>query len=207
MINLGILISGSGTNLQAIIDAIDENRLDAKISVVISNKENALGLSRAQNAGISTLCIPSKGKTREEFDGVVKQALLDRNVDYVVLAGFMRIVTAVLLDAFPMRVINIHPALLPSFPGVDAQKQALEYGVKFTGVTVHFVDVGMDTGPIIEQAVVPIFDDDDETTLKSRVLNEEHKLLPNVLQKISNGQIVVKESVNGGRVKIKAICC
>jgi phosphoribosylglycinamide formyltransferase-1 len=204
MMNLGILVSGSGTNLQAIIDAINEGRLDAKISIVISNKEDALGLTRARNAGIPASYISSKGKTREEFDGIIKQVLLENNVDYVVLAGFMRIVTPVLLDAFPMKVINVHPALLPSFPGVDAQKQAFDYGVKITGVTVHFVDAGMDTGPIIAQVPVPIFSFDDEATVKARILEQEHRLLPDVLQKISKGCYDIKQ-VDGSRTKVTTL--
>jgi phosphoribosylglycinamide formyltransferase-1 len=189
MLNLGILISGSGTNLQSIIDAINNKELNATIKVVISNNEDAYGLIRARNHNIPTVVISNKGKTREQFDTEVKNILQHHNVDFVVLAGFMRVITKVLLDAFPMKIINIHPSLLPSFPGINAQKQALDYGVKVSGCTVHFVNEGVDTGPIIEQAVVRMYKNDTEQLLKERILKEEHELLPNVLKRIANGNL------------------
>jgi len=189
---LGILVSGSGTNLQAVIDAIDAGRLRAKIGVVISNVASAKALERARAAKIPTVVIDHKAHpSRESFDAAVVEALRAHGARCVVLAGFMRLLTPVLLDAFPHRVVNIHPALLPAFPGVHAQAQALAYGARITGCTVHLVDAGMDTGPIIAQTAVPILDGDDEATLRERLLLKEHELLPAVLQWIADGRVEV----------------
>ena len=189
---LGILVSGSGTNLQAVIDAVQSGRLRAKIGVVISNVATAKALDRARAAGIHTVVIDHKAyASREAFDAAVVESLRANEVDCVVLAGFMRLITPVLLEAFPHRVVNIHPALLPAFPGTHAQAQALAYGVRVTGCTVHLVDVGMDTGPILAQATVPVLDGDDEETLRERILVKEHELLPAVLQWIGDGRVEV----------------
>lgn len=190
--NLGVLVSGSGTNLQAILDAVAAGRLRAKIAVVISNVATAKALDRAKGANVPIAVVDHKTFTgREAFDAALVETLRAHQVDCVVLAGFMRLVTPVLLGAFPNRVVNIHPALLPAFPGVHAQRQALEYGARVTGCTVHFVDAGMDTGPIIAQSTVPVLDSDDEATLVARLLEKEHALLPEVLQWIADGRVEV----------------
>jgi len=176
MKNIGILLSGRGSNFEAIARNVAAGKIPAKIALVVSNREQAPGLERARQMGLKTLFIPSKGKDREAYDGEVVAALRDAQVDLVCLAGFMRILSPVFVRAFPGRILNIHPALLPAFPGLDAQKQALDYGVKFTGCTVHIVDEGMDTGPIVLQAVVPVLDDDTVETLSARILKEEHRI-------------------------------
>jgi phosphoribosylglycinamide formyltransferase 1 len=189
---LGVLVSGSGTNLQAILDAIAKGTLRAKIGVVISNVATAKALDRAKGASIPTVVIDHKAHpSRDAFDAAVVEVLRAHHVACVVLAGFMRLVTPVLLGAFPDRVVNIHPALLPAFPGVHAQRQALAYGVRVSGCTVHLVDAGMDTGPILAQATVPVLDDDDEERLRDRILAKEHALLPEVLQWIADGRVEV----------------
>jgi phosphoribosylglycinamide formyltransferase-1 len=205
MIVLGVLVSGSGTNLKAILDAIAAGTLDARVAVVVSNVEAAAALTRARTAGVETVVVDHKRfGDRRAFDEAVTSILRDRGVQTVVLAGFMRLVTSVLLDAFPMRVINVHPALLPAFPGVHAQRQALEYGVRISGCTVHFVDAGTDTGPVIAQAVVPVQEDDDEDTLRANILVKEHELLPNVLQWIAEGRVSVEPpSKPGGRARVR----
>ncbi len=204
---LGILVSGSGTNLQAVIDAISAGRLRAKIGVVIANVASAKALDRARAAKIPTVVIDHKAHTsRESFDAALVECLRAHDIKCVVLAGFMRLITPVLLDAFPHRVVNIHPALLPAFPGVHAQAQALAYGARVTGCTVHLVDAGMDTGPILAQAAVPILDADDEDTLRERLLLKEHELLPAVLQWIADGRVEVLAGASEGarpRVLIK----
>ncbi|MDB4936458.1 MAG: Phosphoribosylglycinamide formyltransferase, partial [Labilithrix sp.] len=174
---LGILVSGSGTNLQAVIDAVESGRLHARIGVVIANVATAKALDRARAAKIPTVVVDHKAyPSREAFDAAVVEVLRAHGTKCVVLAGFMRIITRVLLDAFPHRVVNIHPALLPAFPGVHAQAQALAYGVRVTGCTVHLVDTGTDTGPILAQATVPVLDGDDEEMLRQRILVKEHEL-------------------------------
>ena len=189
---LGVLVSGSGTNLQAVIDAVESGRLRAKIGVVISNVATAKALDRARAAGIETVVIDHKAHpSREAFDAAVVECLRAHGVHCVVLAGFMRLITPVLLDAFPQRVVNIHPALLPAFPGIHAQAQALAYGVRVTGCTVHLVDAGMDTGPILAQATVPVLEGDDEETLQTRILVKEHELLPAVLQWLADDRVEV----------------
>ena len=176
MKKLGILLSGRGSNFEAIAGNVQAGKIPAEIAVVISNKEEALGLATARNLGLATRFIPSKGKEREAFDREVVAALREFQVDLVCLAGFMRILSPYFIREFPGRILNIHPALLPCFPGVEAQKQALDYGVKFTGCTVHIVDEGVDTGPIVCQAVVPVLDDDTAETLAARILKEEHRI-------------------------------
>jgi phosphoribosylglycinamide formyltransferase-1 len=168
--------------------------------VVISNNPNAFALERAVSHNIPTEVLPNNAyPSREEYDRKVIEILTSRNVDLVVLAGFMRIITAKLINAFPMRIMNIHPALLPAFPGLNVQRKAVEHGVKFSGATVHFVDEGVDTGPIIIQAVVPVHDDDSEETLAARILNEEHRIYPQAIQLFAEGKL----EINGRRVIIK----
>jgi len=176
MKKLGILLSGRGSNFEAIARNVQAGKIPAEIAVVISNKEEAKGLETARSMGLATRCIPSKGKEREAFDREVVAALNEFQVDLVCLAGFMRILSPVFIRAFPRRILNIHPALLPSFPGVEAQKQALDYGVKWTGCTVHIVDEGVDTGPVICQAAVQVLDEDTAESLSARILKEEHRI-------------------------------
>lgn len=205
MIVLGVLVSGSGTNLQAIVDAASDGTLDARVGVVVSNVAGAGALLRAKAASIETVVVEhGRFPDRRAFDAALVEALRAHGVEVVVLAGFMRLVTDVLLDAFPWRVVNVHPALLPSFPGVDAQKQALDYGVRVTGCTVHFVDRGTDTGPVIAQAAVPVLDDDDEQSLRARILTREHELLPRVLQWMAEGRVSVDgPAAPGGRARVR----
>jgi phosphoribosylglycinamide formyltransferase-1 len=199
MINLGVLVSGSGSNLQAIIDAIETGTLDARITCVISNVPGAAALQRAGRAGIPAFVVDHKDfPSRSAFEARLVEILRSRDVEWVVLAGFMRVVKD-LLVAFPRRVINVHPSLLPAFHGLDAQGQALAYGVRFTGCTVHFVDEGMDTGPIIAQSVVPVLPDDDHDTLRDRILEKEHELLPQVLQWASEKRITLVDGPDGKR--------
>jgi phosphoribosylglycinamide formyltransferase-1 len=205
MIVLGVLVSGSGTNLQAILDAIAAGSLDARIAVVVSNVADAGALARAKSAGVETAVIPHGAfPDRRSFDAAVVDRLRADAVDVVVLAGFMRLVTDVLLDAFPMRIVNVHPALLPAFPGVHAQRQAIDYGARVSGCTVHFVDRGTDTGPIIAQATVPVREDDDEEALRLRILAEEHALLPRVLQWMAEGRVHVEAAaLPAGRPRVR----
>lgn len=185
---LGVLISGRGSNLQAIIDAIEDRRLDATIALVIANREDAGGLERARRAGIETLTISHRGwPTRDDYDRALVAELRKRNVGLVCLAGFMRKVGAPLMEAFPNAVLNIHPSLLPAFPGLHAQREALEHGVKASGVTVHFVTADLDDGPIIVQRVVPVLDDDTEETLAARILIEEHRAYPEAIGLVLDG--------------------
>lgn len=192
--NLCVLASGSGSNLQAIIDAVGDGRLPVRIAVVMSDNPGAYALKRAADAGIETrVVLPVKGASREDHDRNMVAAMAEYGVDTVALAGYMLLVTPVLLKAFPNRVVNIHPALLPSFPGLHVQKAALEYGAKFSGCTVHFVDEGMDTGPIIIQAVVPVRDDDTEETLARRILREEHRIYPQALKFLAEGRLKIRD--------------
>jgi phosphoribosylglycinamide formyltransferase-1 len=176
MKKLGILLSGRGSNFDAIARNVQAGKIPAEIAVVISNKADALGLARAKEMGLNARFIPSKGREREDFEREVVGVLHEFEVDLVCLAGFMRVLTPYFIREFRGRILNIHPALLPCFPGVEAQKQALDYGVKYTGCTVHIVDEGVDTGPIVCQAVVPILDDDTVETLAARILKEEHRI-------------------------------
>jgi phosphoribosylglycinamide formyltransferase-1 len=176
---LGVLISGRGSNLQAIIDAIAERRLEASIAVVISNEPGAAGLQRAVRAGVPTLVVDHREfPTRAAFDAALVAALRAHAVDLVCLAGFMRLLSPTFVDAFPRAILNVHPSLLPAFPGLHAQRQALGHGVKVSGATVHLVDRDLDAGPIVRQAAVPVRDEDTEDTLAARILVEEHRLYP-----------------------------
>ena len=184
---LGILLSGRGSNFEAIASCIDSGRLDAQIAIVISNVESAPGLARARDRGLNAICIPSRGKMREQFDAELVEALKGADVGLVVLAGFMRIFSDVFTSAFPNLILNIHPALLPSFPGLHVQQQALTYGVKFSGCTVHIVDGVLDGGPIVQQAVVPVLENDAEETLSARILIEEHRIYSEAIDRVLSG--------------------
>ena len=199
---IGVLVSGSGTNLQAILDAGRENRLGpGEVRLVVSNIAEAKALERAERAGVPTKVLPHQSSpSREAYDDALVTALRAAGVELVALAGFMRLVTPRLLDAFPLRVVNIHPSLLPAFPGLHAQKQAVGHGVKVSGCTVHFVDTGLDSGPIIAQAAVPVHDDDDAERLQQRILVEEHRLYPTVLRALAEGRV----DVHGRRVVIRS---
>jgi phosphoribosylglycinamide formyltransferase-1 len=186
---IGVLISGRGSNLQAIVDAIRERRLDAEIAIVISNRAEAAGLDRAREAGIETLYISHRAfPVRDDFDRALVDALRARDVGLVCLAGFMRLVGGPMLAAFPNAILNIHPSLLPAFPGVDAQRQALGYGVKVTGVTVHLVTPELDGGPIILQRSVQVLDDDTVDSLSARILVEEHRAYPEAIKAVLDGR-------------------
>lgn len=190
---LGILISGRGSNMVALVEAARDGRLSADIRIVVSNRPDAPGLQKAQELGVPTLALDHRAfPSRESFDQALADELEARGVVFVALAGFMRVLTPVFLRRFPNRVLNIHPALLPSFPGVHAQRQALEYGVKITGCTVHFVDEGVDTGPIVAQVAVPVLDDDTEETLSARILEQEHRVYPMALEAVITGQVRIE---------------
>lgn len=190
---LGVLISGRGSNLQSLLDAIGTGRLDATIAVVISNIENAAGLDRARAAGLEAVVLSHRGwASRDEYDRALARELKARDVGLVCLAGFMRIVGGPLIDAYPNAILNIHPALLPSFPGVDAQRQALAHGVKVSGVTVHFVTRDLDDGPIVLQRTVPVLDDDTRETLSLRILEQEHLAYPEALSVVLDGRWTVE---------------
>lgn len=198
-LRIGVLASGGGTNLQAIIDRCREGSIQAEIALVLTNKPGAGAIERAQKAGIPTACIDHREfAQRQDFDEAMVGALREAGVELVVLAGFMRIITQVFLDAFPERIINIHPALLPAFPGLHVQQQALDYGARFSGCTVHFVDSGVDTGPIIIQAIVPVLPDDTADTLAARILEQEHQIYPRAIQLIAEGRV----HVDGRKVTI-----
>jgi phosphoribosylglycinamide formyltransferase-1 len=184
---LGVLISGRGSNLQAIADHIAAGELDATIAVVISNRADAGGLAIARDRGIPALVMPSRGIPREEYDRQVAEELKARQVDLVCLAGFMRLLSPVFIREFPMRILNIHPSLLPCFPGLDAQEQALRHGVKITGCTVHFVNEELDAGPILLQAAVPVLPDDTVDALSARILKEEHRLYAEAIRMVLSG--------------------
>jgi phosphoribosylglycinamide formyltransferase-1 len=203
-LKLGILVSGNGTNLQAILDAVQAGILDAEVRIVISNQPSARALERARAAGVPTCVISHRDfADRMIFDGHLVSALREADVGLVVMAGFMRVVTSVFLDAFPWRVINTHPALLPAFPGVQAARQALAYGVKITGCTVHYVDAGTDTGPVIAQVPIPVMDADTEETLAARILEQEHRLLVAVLSAIAAGRVELVQGEEGGRPRVR----
>ena len=190
---LGVLLSGSGSNLQALIDAIDAGRLDARIAVVVSNRTEAYGLTRARAAAVSTVALPHGDfPSRADYDARLVEILRAHGVELVALAGFMRLVTPVLLGAYPGRVLNIHPALLPAFPGLHAERQALAYGVPLTGVTVHFVDEQADHGPVILQIAVPVLPGDTEETLHLRIQTQEHRAYPQAIQWIAEGRVRVE---------------
>lgn len=199
--NVGVLVSGSGTNLQAILDAERAGALGpARVVVVVSNVAGVRALERAQAAGKPTVVMPHKEyASRQAFDEALVATLRRHGVELVALAGFMRLLSPTFLSAFPQRVVNIHPALLPAFPGVHAQKQALDYGARITGCTVHFVDEGCDTGPIIAQAAVPVLDGDDVAALTARILVEEHRLYPAAIRAVAEGRV----RVDGRRVTMQ----
>jgi phosphoribosylglycinamide formyltransferase 1 len=202
---IGVLVSGSGSNLQSIINSIEQGRLDAEIKIVVSNIRDAYALQRAEHHSLPTAVVSHEDfETREAFDEEIVRILQAKGVELVVMAGFMRIITPVLLQAYPEKIINIHPALLPSFPGIHAQRQAVDYGVRFAGCTVHFVDVGVDSGPIIIQAIVPVYDEDTEETLSQRILKEEHRIYPQAIQFFATGRIQRKNRrviISGGKAE------
>jgi len=199
-VNLGVLVSGSGSNLQSVIDNIERGKLDATVKVIICNNPDAYALKRAEKHGIPSVVIDhTKYRNRELFDLKMIEILKSFSVELVVMAGFMRILTEKFLRAFPMKIMNIHPALLPSFQGLHGQSMAFEYGVKFTGCTVHFADEGVDTGPIIIQAVVPVCDDDTVETLQERILKEEHRIYPQAIQFYAENKL----KISGRRVYIR----
>ncbi|HSL99340.1 MAG TPA: phosphoribosylglycinamide formyltransferase [Candidatus Limnocylindria bacterium] len=198
--SIAVLVSGSGSNLQAIIDASERGDIPCRVGIVISNKADAYGLVRAKKHGIPTEVVDHKGfATREEFDAKLVEVIRESGAELVCLAGFMRILTPVFVRAFPNRILNIHPALLPSFPGTHGPGQALSYGVRFSGCTVHFLDEGVDTGPIIVQAIVPVYDDDTEDTLAARILVQEHRIYPMAIRLFFSGRLAVE----GRKVKIR----
>jgi phosphoribosylglycinamide formyltransferase-1 len=189
-LRLGVLVSGNGTNLQAILDAARAGRIDADVGVVISNQPGAFALTRAESAGVKAVSLPHREfPSREAFDAALVEELRRERVDWVVLAGFMRLLTPGFLAAFPQRVINIHPALLPAFPGAHAIRDALAYGVRVTGCTVHLVDEGVDTGPILDQRPVPVEEGDTEETLAERMHRAEHELYVDVLARLARGRL------------------
>jgi phosphoribosylglycinamide formyltransferase 1 len=199
MKNLGILLSGRGSNFEAIARKVEAGRIPARIAVVISNREDAAGLARAREMRLETRFVPSQGKSREAYDREVVTALKEFRVDLVCLAGFMRVLSPYFVREFPGRILNIHPALLPAFPGLEAQKQALEAGVKFSGCTVHIVDEGVDTGPIVCQSVVPVLDDDTVETLSARILKKEHRIYSEAIALLLGDRI----RIEGRRVLTK----
>lgn len=192
MKRLGILISGRGSNFEAIADSIDAARLDAEIAIVISNNPHAKGLRAAKRRGLKAVCIPSRAMEREAYDRLVIERLRKARVDLVCLAGFMRLLSAHFVDGYRQRILNIHPSLLPSFPGLEAQLQALEHGVKYTGCTVHFVDERLDAGPIILQAVVAVRDSDSEDALAARILKEEHRIYTKAIRLVLSGDFRIE---------------
>jgi len=197
---IAVLVSGGGTNLQSIIDASERGEIPCRVALVLSNKEDAYGLVRARKHGIPTEIVRHRDfPTREDFDARLVEVVGDSGAELVCLAGFMRVLTPVFVRAFPNRILNIHPALLPSFPGTHGQRQALEYGVRFSGCSVHFLDEGVDTGPIIVQAVVPVYDDDTEETLGARILTQEHRIYPMAIRLFFEGRL----KIEGRRVRIE----
>ncbi|MBI4710089.1 MAG: phosphoribosylglycinamide formyltransferase [Nitrospirae bacterium] len=201
MLNIGVLASGRGSNFQAIIDNIGTGYLKAKIAVLISDNANAYALERAKNHGIETLVLkPKDFPDKDSYYSRIAKELKSRDAGLVVMAGFMRVAGSALIREFPNKIINIHPALLPSFPGLHGQKQAVDYGVKISGCTVHFVDEGVDTGPVIIQAAVPVYDNDTEESLSERILKQEHKIFPFAIKLFSEGRL----SVHGRKVIINS---
>ena len=200
IVNLGVLVSGSGSNLQSIIDHIEKGRLDAEIRMIISNNPEAYALVRARKHGIPYTVLEHRDfATREDFDRKMIEVFHMSGVELIAMAGFMRILSPLFLAAFPMKIMNIHPAILPSFPGMHAQQRAFDYGVKFSGCTVHFADEGVDTGPIIIQAVVPVYDQDTDEILAQRILKEEHRIYPKAIQLYAEGKL----EVVGRKVRVK----
>ena len=193
MKNLGMLLSGRGSNFEAIADNVASGKLEANLAVVISNKADAPGIESAQRRGLKALVIPSKGKPREQHDREVVAALREHQVDLICLAGYMRLLSPWFVQQFPNRILNIHPSLLPAFPGLEAQKQAFEYGVKVSGCTVHFVDADLDHGAIILQKAVPVLDTDDDHTLAARILKQEHIAYSEAVGIVLEGQYIISE--------------
>jgi len=192
-LRLGVLASGRGSNLQSIMDAADGGRVDAVVAVVVSDKAGAFALERARRAGIPALHVsPEAFPSGEDYELAIVEILQKHGVGLVCLAGYMRIVGGRMLETFPYRVMNIHPSLLPAFPGLHGQQQAFDYGVKYSGCTVHFVDAGMDTGPIILQAVVPVLDDDTADTLAARILEQEHRIYPEAIGLFARGRLEIE---------------
>jgi phosphoribosylglycinamide formyltransferase-1 len=187
MKKLGILLSGRGSNFEAIARNVSSGSIDAEIAVVISNRPGARGLDIARDMGLNAMCIPSKGMERESYDCAVAAALKSHDVDLVCLAGYMRLLSPSFIREFPLKILNIHPSLLPAFPGLDAQEQALRHGVKITGCTVHFVDEDLDAGPIVAQASVAVFDDDTAESLSARILKEEHRIYSEAIRLVISG--------------------
>ena len=191
MKRIGILLSGRGSNFQAIAESIEAGRLNAEIAIVLSNRAEAPGLAIARKLGMHSICIPSQGLDRESYDRFLLRELSRCRVDLVCLAGYMRLLSAAFVRAYPMRILNIHPSLLPSFPGLDAQHQAIVHGVKYSGCTVHFVDENLDAGPIVLQAVVPVEETDTAETLSARILEEEHRIYPEAIDLVLSGSYIV----------------
>lgn len=192
MKKLGVLLSGRGSNFEAIADNVAVGRIEASIAVVIGNRPEARGLELARRRGLKALCIPSKGLDREVYDRMLVEALKEHEVDLVCLAGFMRLLSAGFIREFPLRILNIHPSLLPAFPGLDAQHQAIEHGVRISGCTVHFVDEQLDAGPIILQSAVPVLDEDTADTLSARILREEHKIYSEAIRIVLSGRFRIE---------------
>ncbi len=192
MKRLGILLSGRGSNFEAIADNVAAGKIPAEIAVVISNRPEARGLEVARQRGLNAVCIPSKGMEREAYDRLLIEELKKNRVDLICLAGFMRLLSAMFVREFPLRILNIHPSLLPAFPGLDAQHQALEHGVKISGCTVHFVDENLDAGPIIVQAAVPVLNDDTVETLSARILKEEHRIYTEAINIVLSGKFRIE---------------
>jgi phosphoribosylglycinamide formyltransferase-1 len=192
MKRLGILLSGRGSNFEAIADNVAAGKIPATIAIVISNRPEARGLQVARERGIPAVCIPSKGLDREVYDRLLIEELRRRQVDLICLAGFMRLLSAMFVREFPLRILNIHPSLLPAFPGLDAQQQALEHGVKISGCTVHFVDENLDAGPIIAQAAVPVLNNDTVETLSARILKEEHRIYTEAINIVLSGKFRIE---------------
>jgi len=190
---IGVLLSGRGSNFEALVESVAAGRIpNAEIAIVISNREGAPGIQRAESRGIPTRVIPSKGLEREAYDRQVVAILNEHKVDLICLAGYMRLLSPYFVAAFPNRILNIHPSLLPSFPGLESQRQALEYGVKFAGCTVHFVDENLDAGPIVLQAVVPVEDKDTEESLSQRILREEHRIYSEAVRIVLDGKFTIE---------------
>jgi len=186
---IGVLLSGRGSNFEALADSVASGRIpNAEIALVLSNREAAAGIDRAKSRGLATRIISSKGLEREAYDRLVVAALHEAKVELICLAGYMRLLSPYFVAAFPQKILNIHPSLLPSFPGLEAQKQALDYGVKFAGCTVHFVDENLDAGPIILQSVVPVEDNDTDESLSARILKEEHRIYPEAVKIVLEGK-------------------
>jgi phosphoribosylglycinamide formyltransferase 1 len=192
MKRLGILLSGRGSNFCAIADAINAGKLDAEIALVLSNRPEAPGIAAAADRGLNARVIASRGLDREVYDRLLIEELRQNAVDLICLAGYMRILSGHFIRQFPLRILNIHPSLLPAFPGLDAQHQAIEHGVKFSGCTVHFVDEGVDSGPIVRQAVVPVLDSDDAQALAARILEQEHVIYPQAIAEVLSGNFRIE---------------